>query len=172
MDEHPHQIRYCYCECSVDCEIVPPNVRSNSTLWEDGSIVQCTNIASRMTQLEALYAARTAYAVAVIVCQLAAAIVIKTRWQSVRVLGLDNTVINFGVFIGLIALAYCVYIPQLNLLLETRPLRFTQWLPGIPWAATIVCYDECRKFLMRVTSTWDEQTGKKKLGWMEANSYY
>lgn len=172
VDDHPHQVKYCLDKCSYDCTKVLARDRSNTTLWEEGGVKQCYNISSRMSQREALYMARTAFAVAVIICQLFAAVGVKTRWQSVITFGMDNTYINFGIVIGCIVLAYGVYMPLMNDWIQTRPLRFTHWLPGIPWAFVIIAFDEVRKFVMRITSRVDQSTGKMQKGWAESNSMY
>merc|ERR1711924_215047 len=104
--------------------------------------------------------------------QLIAAATVKTRWQSIHVLGMDNTYINFGMVLGAIFLAYCVYTPVLNAYFQTRPLRFTHWLPGIPWAFVSIAFDEVRKFTMRITSRNNVATGKVEKGWVEINSMY
>uniref|UniRef100_A0A7S2BYF1 Cation-transporting P-type ATPase C-terminal domain-containing protein n=1 Tax=Florenciella parvula TaxID=236787 RepID=A0A7S2BYF1_9STRA len=175
LDDHPNQVQYCKDTCSTTCEKVPGVDRANTTIWEGGDgydVKQCFSISSRMSQREALYQARTAFAVAIVICQLFAAATVKTRWQSVTTLGMDNTYINFGIVIGCITLAYAVYTPILNNVIQTRPIRFTHWLPGIPWAFVIIAFDEVRKFTMRITSRVNLKTGKIEKGWVEKNSMY
>ena len=36
--------------------------------------------------------------------------------------------------------------------LGTQPIRFTHWMPGVPWSMMIFMYDETRKYMMRATS--------------------
>jgi len=192
LDDHPHQVKYCYDTCSTDCDLVPAEARANTTLWNQNkanskagdwnsdavaegasrTIQQCASIGSRKAQQEALYSSRTAFAVAVIMCQLFAAATVKTRWQSILTLGMDNTYINFGIVFGIILTAYCVYTPWGMLVLGTRPLRFTHWLPAVPWAFVLLAYDEVRKFMMRITSRINPETGKLEKGWVEKNSMY
>jgi hypothetical protein len=189
LDDHPHQVKYCYDECSTDCDRVPAEDRANTTLWNtnepnskagtwnsDGvsgrTIKQCASISSRKAQQEALHSSRTAFAVAVIMCQLFAAATVKTRWQSILTPGMDNTYINFGIAFGIILTAYCVYTPWGILVLGTRPLRFTHWLPAVPWAFVLLAYDEVRKFMMRITTRMNLETGKMEKGWIEKNSMY
>ena len=60
--------------------------------------------------------------------------------------------------------------------LGTQPIRFTHWMPGIPWSMMIFMYDETRKYLMRATSpeVVDAVTGavKRQAGWIEKSTYY
>jgi sodium/potassium-transporting ATPase subunit alpha len=43
------------------------------------------------------------------------------------------------------------------------PLRFTWWLPALPFSAAILTYDEIRKFLLRRL---------KPGNWLERETYY
>ena len=60
--------------------------------------------------------------------------------------------------------------------LGTQPIRFTHWMPGVPWSMMIFMYDETRKSLMRATSpeVVDAVTGavKRQAGWIEKSTYY
>merc|ERR1712070_1086501 len=102
------------------------------------------------------------------------------QWFSVRLLpigthGMDNDMTNFGIYFAFFFSACMLYAPWGNRILATRPLRFTHWLPGLPWAVMIFTYDEARKFLMRVTSRKSIlPNGKTRriTGWLEANTYY
>ena len=74
-------------------------------------------------------------------------------------------------------LGACVcFVPFLNAALQTRPLRFTHWMPGMPFMVLIFLYDEVRKYLMRTGSkdVIDPQTGQvtKHFNWVGENTYY
>ena len=60
--------------------------------------------------------------------------------------------------------------------LGTQPIRFTHWMPGVPWSMMIFMYDETRKYMMRATSPEivDAVTGaiKRQAGWIEKSTYY
>ena len=100
----------------------------------------------------------------------------KTRWLSIRAQGLRNSTLNFGLFFETLLAAWLCYCPLIATGLGTRPLRFTHWMPGIPWSILIFVYDECRKYLMRATSPEmvDPETKRVKrlAGWIELNTYY
>jgi sodium/potassium-transporting ATPase subunit alpha len=105
----------------------------------------------------------------------------KTRWLSIRQQGMTNPAMNFGlVFETVLGSALC-YITPLGVALNTRPLRFTHWLPGIPFSVFIFLYDEIRKYLMRSgpmglgsVESIDEATKRvtRAPGWLEKWTYY
>jgi sodium/potassium-transporting ATPase subunit alpha len=129
-----------------------------------------------MIQKEAQHHAQAAYFISIIVVQWADLLICKTRWLSLRTQGMKNTVMNFGLFFETLLGAWLCYVPGINIALGTRPIRFTHWLPGIPWSCLIFTYDEVRKYLMRTTSpeTVNKSTGQvvRIKGWLERNTYY
>jgi len=159
-----HMPRLCQNACGYDCGLG----------GDDPKI--CVNIASRMSQKEALHHAQAAYFISIIVVQWADLLICKTRWLSLRTQGLTNVMMNFGLFFETLLGAILCYILPINTALGTRNLRFTHWLPGIPWSILIFTYDEIRKYLMRTTSpeTVDPVTGQvvRLKGWIERNTYY
>jgi len=136
----------------------------------------CTNIANRMIQKEALHHAQGAYFISIVVVQWADLLLCKTRWLSLRTQGMGNSTMNFGLFFETMLGAWLCYQPGINMGLGTRNIRFTHWLPGIPWSCLIFTYDEIRKYLMRSTSpeSIDKSTGQivRVKGWLERNTYY
>jgi sodium/potassium-transporting ATPase subunit alpha len=136
----------------------------------------CANIASRMVQKEALHHAQGSYFISIIVVQWADLLICKTRWLSLRTQGMHNSVMNFGLFFETLLGAWLCYWPSFKDALGTRPIRFTHWLPGIPWSCLIFTYDEVRKYLMRTTSpeAIDAASGQviRMKGWLERNTYY
>jgi len=166
LDNSIHQVQYCVDECSTDC-----------VAGEAGAegVAACVNIASRMLQKEALHNAQGAYWVSIVVVQWADLLICKTRWLSMRQQGLRNSTLNFGLFFETLLAAWLCYCKPFHVL-GTRNIRFTHWLPGLPWSMLIFTYDEVRKVLMRGTSpvTTDPATGqlKRVAGWLERNTYY
>ena len=83
---------------------------------------------------------------------------------------------NFGLFFETLLGAWLCYQPGIQMGLGTREIRFTHWLPGIPWSTLIFTYDEVRKYLMRTTSpeSVDKASGQviRLKGWIEKNTYY
>jgi sodium/potassium-transporting ATPase subunit alpha len=138
--------------------------------------VACANIASRMVQKEAQHHAQGAYFISIIVVQWADLLICKTRWLSLRTQGMKNSTMNFGLFFETLLGAWLSYCPAFWAGLGTRPIRFTHWLPGIPWSCLIFTYDEVRKYLMRTTSPEmvDPASGQviRMKGWLERNTYY
>jgi len=136
----------------------------------------CANIASRMIQKEAQHHAQGAYFISIIVVQWADLLICKTRWLSIRTQGIGNSVMNFGLFFETLLGAWLCYQPGIQMGLGTREIRFTHWLPGIPWSTLIFTYDEVRKYLMRTTSpeSVDKASGQviRLKGWIEKNTYY
>jgi sodium/potassium-transporting ATPase subunit alpha len=134
------------------------------------------NVLSRMLQLEALRHAQTAYFVAIVIVQWADLMICKTRMNSISQQGMLNSFMNFGlVFETLLACFFC-YVPGVNIGIGTRPIRFTHWLPAVPFSLWIFGYDELRKLIMRKTTATKENslTGQieRDAGWLERNTYY
>jgi sodium/potassium-transporting ATPase subunit alpha len=183
-DNEMSQIQYCptssggcgYSNCYKDQLYVNEiaNVRANPS--SVSNYAQCQNIASRMTQKEALHHAQGAFFVSIVIVQWADLLICKTRWLSIRQQGLRNQVMNFGLFFETLLAAWMCYCPPINVGLGTRNIRFTHWMPGMPWSMLIFIYDEIRKYLMRSTSPEivDKATGQvtRKQGWLEAFTYY
>merc|ERR1712072_565939 len=138
------------------------------------------NIANRMMQKEALSYAQTSGFTTIIVVQWADLMICKTRWLSITDQGMKNGLMNFGLlFETLLGTFFCYFLP-VNAA-GTRPLRFTHWMPGMPFCIFIFLYDESRKYWMRREMTRpgygdikDPLTGKitKKYGWVGRNTYY
>merc|ERR1740138_979606 len=160
---------YCDGACSPDC------TRYTGTFPSAGKS-QCANIASRMIQKEALHHGQAGYWVSIVVMQWADLLICKTRWLSIRAQGLRNSTLNFGLFFETLLAAWLCYYELFCVGLATRPIRFTHWMPGIPWSIMIFMYDEVRKYLMRATSPEiidpDTKQVKREAGWIELNTYY
>jgi sodium/potassium-transporting ATPase subunit alpha len=112
---------------------------------------------------DALRHAQTAFFISIIVVQWADIVACKTRWLSLKQQGMRNMMLNFGLFFETALGALLCYITPLNDPLGTAPISFEHWLPAIPFAIFILCYDETRKYLMR--NLGDDN-------WVERNTYY
>jgi sodium/potassium-transporting ATPase subunit alpha len=176
LDSHTQNLKYCFDACSSSCdEAITPEERIQTKSSGGRDVFQCQNIASRMIQKKALMHAQAAYWVSIVVVQWADLLICKTRWLSIRQQGLRNSVLNFGLFFETLLAAWLCY-GGIFEVLGTQPIRFTHWMPGIPWSMMIFMYDETRKYLMRATSpeTSDPITGaiKRQAGWIEKATYY
>lgn len=172
FDEHPHQVQYCWDKCHYLCEPIPVQSRFNSSYASETK--QCMNMASRLVQREAHYHARTAAFVAVVLCQIAAVVAIKTRRLSIVEHGFNNPALNVSLFFSVLFCSWTSYSDGFNTYTLTRPLRFVDFFPGMPWACMIIVYDEIRKLLIRRTSSVERigDTERKVTGWLETNMYY
>ena len=163
-------------EIATTCKKTEEEVFGGETWTASSKTVQCSNIASRMVQKEALAHAQASYFVSIIVVQWADLLICKTRWLSLRTQGMNNLTMNFGLFFETCLGSWMCYWPTFNMALGTRDIRFTHWLPALPWSCMIFTYDEVRKYLMRTTSpeTIDKATGQviRIQGWLERNTYY
>jgi len=112
---------------------------------------------------EALAHAQGAFFISIIVVQWADIIACKTRTLSLMQQGMRNMMLNFGLFFETALGAFLCYVTQLNVPLGTRNIAFVHWLPAIPFAITILTYDEIRKYLLR-------NMGEKN--WVERNTLY
>ncbi|KAG9511174.1 hypothetical protein GZH46_00258, partial [Fragariocoptes setiger] len=107
------------------------------------------------------YTCQTAFFVTIVVVQWADLIIAKTRKLSIFKQGMDNHVLNFGLFFETVVTVALVYIPGTKAL-NLYPIKATWWLTGLPFAALTLCYDEFRKYLIR----------RYPGGWMYRLSYY
>eukprot|EP00634_Sargassococcus_sp_CCMP2135_P008662 CAMPEP_0198650648 /NCGR_PEP_ID=MMETSP1467-20131203/5116_1 /TAXON_ID=1462469 /ORGANISM="unid. sp., Strain CCMP2135" /LENGTH=1226 /DNA_ID=CAMNT_0044386507 /DNA_START=684 /DNA_END=4361 /DNA_ORIENTATION=+ len=145
LDDSTANVFYCKDGCGLDCLQAFGKDRSAD------NIEQCQNVASRLIQTNANQHAQAAYWVSIVVVQWADLLICKTRWLSIRQQGLRNSVLNFGLFFETLLAAWLCYFTPFQVL-GTRALRFTHWMPGIPWSMMIFIYDETRKYVMRATS--------------------
>ena len=73
-----------------------------------------------------------------------------------------NTVMNLSLLFETGLAAGLCYITPLNDGLGTRPIKFTHWLPGLPFSMFIFFYDEIRKGVIR----------KNPDGWLYQTTYW
>jgi len=108
------------------------------------------------------YTCHTAFFVSIVIVQWADLMICKTRRNSIIHQGMTNHHLTFGLFFETTLAAFLAYIPGLDKGLRMYPLRFTWWLPAMPFSVAIFVYDECRKYLLR------GHPG----GWVENETYY
>jgi len=107
------------------------------------------------------YTSQTAFFVTIVILQWGDLIICKTRKLSIFQQGMDNHVLNFGLFFETAVTALLVYIPGMALL-KLYPIELYCWIIGIPFIILTIVLDEVRKYLIR------QNPG----GWVERVSYY
>merc|ERR1712020_826138 len=95
------------------------------------------------------YTCHTAFFVSIVVVQWADLIICKTRKNSVFQQGMSNWFMNFGLLFETLMACVLSYTPGMDKGLRMYPLKFTWWLPALPFSLLIFTYDECRKTLLR-----------------------
>lgn len=108
------------------------------------------------------YTCQTAFFISIVIVQWAELIVCKTRTNSILQQGMTNKVMNFALIFETILAAFLSYCPGMDTALNMYPIKFNWWLPPIPFAIMILCYDETRKYLIR----------KYPGGWVERETNY
>lgn len=110
--------------------------------WQaSGNLVYQRNVLSQ---------GQTAYFAAVVMNKIIAAIISKTRRESVFSQGiLNNRFMLFGFFFEACLVVLLSYAPPLNTVFGTGPLRGEHWLMGLPWVVLCFGYDELRKLCIR-----------------------
>lgn len=109
------------------------------------------------------YTCHTAFFVSIVVVQWADLMICKTRKNSIFQQGMWNHHLTFGLFFETTLAAFLSYCPGLENGLRMMPLRFTWWLPALPFSAAIFTFDEVRKYLLR-----NSEPGS----WIERETYY
>jgi sodium/potassium-transporting ATPase subunit alpha len=108
------------------------------------------------------YTCHTAFFVSIVVVQWADLCICKTRRNSIVHQGMFNKHLLFGLFFETTLAAFLTYCPGLDKGLRMYPLRFTWWIPAMPFSIVIFIYDEVRKYLLR----------RYPGGWLEIETYY
>ena len=108
------------------------------------------------------FTCHTAFFASIVIVQWADLLICKTRKNSLFQQGLKNYMLNFGLFFETALAAFLSYTPGMDKGLRMYPLKFSWWLPAIPFSILIFVYDEVRKYLLR------QNPG----GWIEKETYY
>jgi len=109
------------------------------------------------------FTCHTAFFVSIVIVQWADLIICKTRKLSVFQQGMNNWILNFGLFFETALAAFLSYTPGMDKGLRMYPLKFWWWLPAMPFSLLIFCYDELRKLLLRRLPPGN---------WVERETYY
>merc|ERR1712170_236831 len=108
------------------------------------------------------YTCHTAFFMSIVVVQWADLMICKTRRNSIIHQGMMNHHMTFGLFFETALAAFLAYCPGLDKGLRMYPLRWTWWIPPMPFSLAIFIYDEMRKYLLR----------RNPGGWIEQETYY
>jgi len=108
------------------------------------------------------YTCHTAFFVSIVIVQWADLIICKTRRNSIVHQGMRNWVLNFGLVFETALAAVLSYTPGMEAALRMYPLKFTWWLPALPFSLAIFIYDETRRFILR----------RNPGGFVELETYY
>eukprot|EP00178_Gracilaria_changii_P005458 TRINITY_DN189_c0_g1_i3.p1 TRINITY_DN189_c0_g1~~TRINITY_DN189_c0_g1_i3.p1 ORF type:complete len:623 (+),score=123.19 TRINITY_DN189_c0_g1_i3:1951-3819(+) len=159
---------------SIPREALTNTDRSNSALFNSrvvegsGRGQGCYDLYSKNQQEEALKTAQTAFFVCIVIVQMGGLLVCKTRVLSFFQQGMKNMILNIGLLTEVALCALLCYVPFIQTAFSTRNLRFVHWLPAIPFSVFIFCYDEIRKFLIRLGDTKGNKLGM----WLRENTYW
>ncbi|XP_012535956.1 sodium/potassium-transporting ATPase subunit alpha [Monomorium pharaonis] len=106
------------------------------------------------------YTCHTAFFVSIVIAQLADAMVCKTRRNSLLRQGMGNWALNLGLLLEIVLACVICYVPYMDRILKTYPLKPEWWLLGLPYAIIILIYEELRKWWIRrhPGGWWDRET--------------
>ncbi len=92
--------------------------------------------------------ARTMAFVTLAMFQVFNALNVRSRTQSVFKLGLfTNKYLNIAIPASILLLLATVYVPFMQLFMQTRPLQYNEWLMIVPLTSTILVVEELRKWI-------------------------
>ncbi|PAA79602.1 hypothetical protein BOX15_Mlig021528g3 [Macrostomum lignano] len=109
------------------------------------------------------YTCHTAFFASIVIVQWTDLLICKTRKNSIFQQGMWNHHMTFGLFFETTLAAFMSYCPGLDKALRMQPMRFTWWLPALPFSVAIFTYDEIRKTLLRRLPPGN---------WLERETYY
>ncbi|CAH8625032.1 unnamed protein product [Heterobilharzia americana] len=109
------------------------------------------------------YTCHTAFFASIVIVQWTDLIICKTRRNSVFQQGMWNKYLNFALYFETALALFLSYCPGLDKALRMMPLRFSWWLPALPFCLLILIYDETRKYLLRRLPPGS---------WVERETYY
>ncbi|XP_025206960.1 sodium/potassium-transporting ATPase subunit alpha-like isoform X3 [Melanaphis sacchari] len=108
------------------------------------------------------YTCHTGFFIAIVVVQWANLIICKTRRNSITHQGMKNMALNFSLIFETVLALFLCYLPGMDEALRMYPLKWTWWIPPIPFMLALFIYDEVRKFYIR----------RNPGGWLEKETYY
>ncbi|KAA3680616.1 sodium/potassium-transporting ATPase subunit alpha [Paragonimus westermani] len=109
------------------------------------------------------YTCHTAFFASIVIVQWTDLMICKTRRNSIFQQGMWNHHLTFGLFFETTLAIFLSYCPGLDKGLRMMPLRFTWWLPALPFSILILVFDEVRKLLLRKLPPGS---------WLERETYY
>ena len=95
------------------------------------------------------YTCHTAFFISIVIVQWTDVIICKTRRLSVFDQGMKNWKLNFALLFETALAIFLSYTPGMDKALRMYPLRWSWWLPAMPFSFIIFVYDEVRKLLLR-----------------------
>lgn len=101
-------------------------------------------------RVDLLKHAQTAFLASIIIMQIACGLACKTRLSSLYTHGFGNLMLTLGILSEICLIMLLVYAPFINYAFSTHPLFFVEWMIPLPFAAFLIFYDECRKYLFRL----------------------
>jgi magnesium-transporting ATPase (P-type) len=129
----------------------------------------CFELWSESQQNAVLKHSQTAFLASIVVVQIGNLLGCRTRLLSFFKQSLwHNRVLMAGIASEITLLLLLFYVPPISSAFGTKNIRAVHWLPAIPFAIFIFCYDESRKHFMRV----GDKTGNKFGVWVRANTYW
>eukprot|EP01017_Pseudomicrothorax_dubius_P004778 TRINITY_DN11050_c0_g1_i2.p1 TRINITY_DN11050_c0_g1~~TRINITY_DN11050_c0_g1_i2.p1 ORF type:complete len:230 (-),score=33.53 TRINITY_DN11050_c0_g1_i2:100-717(-) len=118
---------------------------------------------------EALKYAQSGFFYAIVWAQVSNAILLKTRFSSLKYQGLRNFFLIFAIFFEICLMLILAYCHPLNLVLGTRDVVwFHLGIFGFPHSIFMLVHDEIRKYLIRNFP----KTDPGKPNWFERNSLW
>ncbi|KAM7534854.1 hypothetical protein Aperf_G00000107226 [Anoplocephala perfoliata] len=109
------------------------------------------------------YTCHTAFFSSIVIVQWTDLLICKTRKNSIFQQGMWNHHLTFGLFFETTLAIFLSYCPGLEHGLRMMPLRWTWWLPALPFSASIFIFDEVRKKILRTLPP---------NSWVERETYY
>ncbi|KAL5105919.1 Sodium/potassium-transporting ATPase subunit alpha [Taenia crassiceps] len=109
------------------------------------------------------YTCHTAFFASIVIVQWTDLLICKTRKNSIYQQGMWNHHLTFGLFFETTLAIFLSYCPGLEHGLRMMPLRWTWWLPALPFSVSIFIFDEVRKKLLRTLPPGN---------WVERETYY
>ena len=76
--------------------------------------------------------------------------------------GMRNKILNFALIFETLLAAFMCYCPGMDKALRMQPIRWSWWFAALPFSLAIWCYDEARRYLLRLSPG----------GWVESETYY
>ena len=99
------------------------------------------------------YTCHTAFFVSIVLVQWSDVIVCKTRKLSIFSQGMRNWILNFALVFETCLALFLSYTPGMDKALRMYPLKWSWWIPALPFSLLILVYDELRKLLIRKLPT-------------------